>query len=100
MIKAVMFIGTPHRGSASSHIGAVVARILSSFRLRAIPEMLEAVAYDSLELMDMNARFEAISEDIAIVNMFEMVAQPQFGGLLELYVGLKIDICRRSALSA
>ncbi|KAB8269937.1 hypothetical protein BDV30DRAFT_241947 [Aspergillus minisclerotigenes] len=70
-IKAAVFLGTPHRGSASALQGARVAQVLRLFGLGTFPEIVEAVRYDSVELQDMHRRFEATSDHLKIVNFFE-----------------------------
>ncbi|KAE8138364.1 hypothetical protein BDV38DRAFT_282040 [Aspergillus pseudotamarii] len=70
-IKAAVFLGTPHRGSASALQGARVAHLFRLFGLGTSPEIMEAIRYDSVELQDMHRRFEAISNHLKIVNFFE-----------------------------
>ncbi|KAE8366385.1 hypothetical protein BDV27DRAFT_155999 [Aspergillus caelatus] len=70
-IKAAVFLGTPHRGSASALQGARVAHVFRLFGIGTFPEIVEAVRYDSVELQDMHRRFEAISNHLRIVNFFE-----------------------------
>ncbi|KAH7111469.1 P-loop containing nucleoside triphosphate hydrolase protein [Dactylonectria estremocensis] len=80
-IKAIMFLGTPHRGSASASLGVKAAKLFWAFGLKAAPSIVEAVTYDSIELQDMHRQFEAISDHMRIVNFYEKRETQEFWGL-------------------
>lgn len=81
-------MGTPHRGAASAKIAAIATRVLSLLWLHSVPEIVEAIRYDSHELRDMHRRFEAVSEDFTIVNFYELLKQPNLGGRYQEYVSI------------
>ncbi|OTB05501.1 hypothetical protein M426DRAFT_21816 [Hypoxylon sp. CI-4A] len=70
-IKAVMFLGTPHRGSNSASLGLRVAQLFRAFGLNANPSILKALLYDSVGLQDIHQQFEYISENLRIINFYE-----------------------------
>ncbi|RYP01145.1 hypothetical protein DL765_010878 [Monosporascus sp. GIB2] len=80
-IKAVLFLGTPHRGSADASIGVRWARFFNCFGLNALPSILEAITYDSVELQDMHRQFEAISGHLRIISFYEKRETVKFWGL-------------------
>ena len=82
----MVFLGTPHRGSASAWIGVGVAKFFRFSGLKAYPDIVEAVKYDSVELQDMHRHFEAISDHLRIINFYEKHKLPQFLGLWESIV--------------
>ncbi|KAH6653678.1 hypothetical protein BKA67DRAFT_660234 [Truncatella angustata] len=80
-IKALIFLGTPHRGSASASLAVKAAQIVRAFGLKASPSIVEAITYDSVELQDMHRQFEAISDHVRIVNFYEKQETQGFWGL-------------------
>jgi hypothetical protein len=86
-IKAMIFLGTPHRGSASASLGVKAAKLFRAFGLKASPSIVEAITYDSVELQDMHRHFEAISGDVRIVNVYEKRETQALWGLWSDIVG-------------
>ncbi|KAM5527058.1 Kinesin light chain 5 [Fusarium oxysporum f. sp. phaseoli] len=80
-IKAIMFLGTPHRGSASASLGVKAAKLFRAFGLKASPSIVEAITYDSVELQDMHRQFNAISDHVRIINFYEKRETQEFWGL-------------------
>ncbi|KAJ2992303.1 hypothetical protein NUW58_g2211 [Xylaria curta] len=82
-IKAVMFLGTPHRGSPSAWLGTKVARLFRLCGLNANPDIVEALMYDSPDLQDMHRRFEAKSDHLRLVNFYEMRNTTRLYGIFD-----------------
>ncbi|EXK77979.1 hypothetical protein FOQG_17325 [Fusarium oxysporum f. sp. raphani 54005] len=80
-IKAIMFLGTPHRGSASASLGVKAAKLFRAFGLKASPSIVEAITYDSAELQDMHRQFNAISDHVRIINFYEKRETQEYWGL-------------------
>ncbi|OJJ84728.1 uncharacterized protein ASPGLDRAFT_170633 [Aspergillus glaucus CBS 516.65] len=69
-VKAVLFLGTPHRGSNFSSWGKVIASLLQP--LSSNPSILGELTYDSLSLHDLHDRFMKVATKIQyIANFFE-----------------------------
>ena len=49
-VKAIVFLGTPHRGSSYARMGEIVRRIVSATGFDTNDRNLRALAYDSVEL--------------------------------------------------
>ncbi|PIG81916.1 eukaryotic translation initiation factor 3 subunit [Aspergillus arachidicola] len=68
--KAILFLGTPHRGSSFSKWGRMAARAL--WLIGSSPSMLAEVEYDSTFLLDLHTSFEAaVGDRVQVVNIFE-----------------------------
>lgn len=68
---AIMFLGTPHRGSKSAWLGTQAAILLYFFGKDSNIDVIKATQYDSLELQDMHRNFEKVSGSIDILNLYE-----------------------------
>ncbi|KAI1447159.1 hypothetical protein F5Y02DRAFT_379924 [Annulohypoxylon stygium] len=84
--RAIIFMGTPHRGSDESKFGLVIARTLGFFRLQSNPDILRSMEHDSPELGEMHQRFEAISQNVMGANFYEARKFRSFLGLRWTYV--------------
>ncbi|XDG01967.1 hypothetical protein ABKA04_001582 [Annulohypoxylon sp. FPYF3050] len=84
--RAIIFMGTPHRGSDESKFGLFIARILGFFRLQSNPDILRPMEYDSPELGEMHQRFEAISQSVMGADFYEARKFRSFLGLRWTYV--------------
>lgn len=68
--QAIIFLGTPHRGSTFSSWGRRVAGLLRL--VGSNPSILAEIEYDSTMLLDLHLGFEAgIGTETQIVNVFE-----------------------------
>ena len=68
--RAIVFLGTPHRGSAFTAFGSWVARAL--WPLGANPSILAGLEYDSIPLLDLHSDFiAAVSDNLRVFNFFE-----------------------------
>ncbi|BCS25428.1 uncharacterized protein APUU_50139S [Aspergillus puulaauensis] len=68
--QAIIFLGTPHRGSTFSSWGRRVAGLLRL--VGSNPSILAEIEYDSTMLLDLHMGFEAgIGTETQIVNVFE-----------------------------
>lgn len=68
--KAILFLGTPHRGSNFSVWGRLAAQAL--LPLGSNPSILGEVAYDSMPLLDLHRSFTAtLGDDVLVFNFFE-----------------------------
>ena len=68
--KAVLFLGTPHRGSRFSTWGSKIAQLLQP--LGSNPLLLFELAYDSPFLLRMHNDFvERCSESLQVFNFYE-----------------------------
>ncbi|KJK63773.1 Tetratricopeptide repeat [Aspergillus parasiticus SU-1] len=68
--KAILFLGTPHRGSSFSKWGRMAARAL--WLIGSSPSMLAEVEYDSTFLLDLHTSFEAaVGDRVQVFNIFE-----------------------------
>ena len=68
--KAVLFLGTPHRGSSFTRWGGIAAQILRP--LGSNPSILKEIEYDSLSLHDLDEDFAGLlTGDMRVVNFFE-----------------------------
>ncbi|KAJ6178143.1 hypothetical protein N7519_008604 [Penicillium mononematosum] len=68
--RAIVFLGTPHRGSTFSSWGRRVARLLRL--VGSNPSILEEIEYDSTMLLDLHIGFEAgIGAETQLINVFE-----------------------------
>ncbi|KAH7190668.1 hypothetical protein BKA60DRAFT_613127 [Fusarium oxysporum] len=79
--KAIIFLGTPHVGSASTSRSVKAAQVFHAFGLAALPSIVEAITHDSVELQDLHRQFEAISGHVRIVNFHEKRETLGFWGL-------------------
>jgi hypothetical protein len=69
-IKAIIFLGTPHRGSSFTLPGKLVAGLLRP--LGSNPSILAEVDYDSAFLLDLHSHFvRVVHDDLRVVNFFE-----------------------------
>ncbi|CAI6226687.1 unnamed protein product [Periconia digitata] len=69
-VKAIFFLGTPHRGSHFSAWGNVFVRLLQP--LGSNPLLLGEVVYDALPLSDLHRDFEnVLSENVEVINFYE-----------------------------
>ncbi|KAI0898019.1 hypothetical protein F4806DRAFT_460892 [Annulohypoxylon nitens] len=84
--RAIIFMGTPHRGSDESKFGLIIARMLGFFRLQSNSDILRPMEYDSPELGEMHQRFEAISQNVMGANFYEARKFRSFLGLRWTYV--------------
>ncbi|KAI0376669.1 hypothetical protein F5Y04DRAFT_285613 [Hypomontagnella monticulosa] len=80
-IRAVIFLGTPHRGSEAAKYAAKLARGFQFFGLDPNFDIVNAIGYDSPELRDMHRRFEAVSQDLLGVNFYEILKLRQLYGV-------------------
>ena len=55
--KAVIFLGTPHRGSAAAGIGEILRRIASAATFDTNDKNIRALKFDSPELESIHERF-------------------------------------------
>ena len=68
--KAIVFLGTPHRGSGFGARGRLAAHILQP--LGSNPSLLAEVEYDSTYLLDLHGQFvKVVPSDVYVVNFFE-----------------------------
>ncbi|KAJ5512053.1 hypothetical protein N7463_001605 [Penicillium fimorum] len=68
--KAIVFLGTPHRGSSFSSWGRRIAGLLGL--VGSNPSILAEIEYDSTMLLDLHTGFEAsIGAETQIINVFE-----------------------------
>ncbi|EXK23881.1 hypothetical protein FOMG_19368 [Fusarium oxysporum f. sp. melonis 26406] len=79
--KAIIFLGTPHVGSASISLSVKAAQFFHAFGLAPLPSIVEAITHDSVELQDLHRQFEAISGHVRIVNFHEERETLGFWGL-------------------
>jgi hypothetical protein len=69
--KAVIFLGTPHRGSSFSVFGSVAAWLLQP--LGSNPLLLQELVSDSHFLLDLHKDFErTMSKTLRVVNFYEL----------------------------
>ncbi|KAE8149842.1 hypothetical protein BDV25DRAFT_130058 [Aspergillus avenaceus] len=69
-VKAVLFLGTPHRGSSFSSWGKLLASFLRP--LSSNPSILEELTYDCLFLHELHEKFvKAATKVQQIINFFE-----------------------------
>lgn len=69
-IKAIVFLGTPHRGSSFTRLGRLAALALRP--LGSDASLLAEVDYDSEFLLDLQRMFEGlVADDVHVVNFFE-----------------------------
>ena len=67
---AILFLGTPHRGSSFNTLGRIVARALAPIGSSTL--LLEELAYDALPLLDMHEEFvNTVGKKLRVVNFFE-----------------------------
>lgn len=68
--KAILFLGTPHRGSSFGWWGWLKAKIL--LPKGSNPLILANLGYDSLPLLDLHRDFEgAVPDSLRVINFFE-----------------------------
>ncbi|KEZ46825.1 hypothetical protein SAPIO_CDS0134 [Scedosporium apiospermum] len=68
--KAILFLGTPHRGSSFGWWGWLKAKILVPKGSN--PLILANLGYDSLPLLDLHRDFEgAVPDSLRVINFFE-----------------------------
>ncbi|KAI9765373.1 MAG: hypothetical protein M1840_007453 [Geoglossum simile] len=69
-IRAIFFLGTPHRGSSFSRWGSIIAWALQP--LGSNPLLIQEVAYDSEFLLDLHRELVGSSKDkLRVINFFE-----------------------------
>lgn len=68
--RAILFLGTPHRGSSFTNLGR-----LAAFTLRPLgsnPSLLTEVEYDSESLLNLQGTFEStLPGNLRVVNFYE-----------------------------
>ena len=68
--KAILFLGTPHRGSSFTKLGRLVAQALRP--LGSNPLLLAELEYDSTFLQDLHMSFvQVVQNDLRVINFFE-----------------------------
>jgi hypothetical protein len=68
--KAILFLGTPHRGSSFGVWGWLAAQALQP--LGSNPLILANLEYDSISLLDLHRQFEGVTrDDLRVFNFFE-----------------------------
>ncbi|GMF76432.1 unnamed protein product [Aspergillus oryzae] len=98
--KAILFLGTPHRGSSFSKWGRIAARAL--WLIGSSPSMLAEVEYDSTFLLDLHTSFEAaVGDRVQVFNIFEQrptlilscvhEQSAKYGGVKVRNIGLPVD---------
>lgn len=70
LTKAILFLGTPHRGSSFTLLGRLAAQALRP--LGSNPSLLAEVEYDSTFLLDLHESFlDVVHDKLHVVNFFE-----------------------------
>lgn len=68
--KAILFLGTPHRGSSFTLLGQLAAQALRP--LGSNPSLLAEMEYDCTFLFDLHRRFMGVvHNELRVVNFFE-----------------------------
>jgi hypothetical protein len=68
--KAMLFLGTPHRGSSFTNLGRLAALALRP--LGSNPSLLTEVEYDSESLLKLDRTFQTtLPVDLRVVNFYE-----------------------------
>lgn len=72
-VKAVVFLGCPHRGVILARWGSRIARALNLFGLKANDRIFSELEGDSPHLRDLHKRFVRVADKqrIKVVNFFE-----------------------------
>lgn len=69
-VKAVIFLGTPHRGSSLTILGRLAAQALRP--LGSNPSLVAEIEYDSTALLDLHREFASvIHSNIQVFNFYE-----------------------------
>ena len=86
--KAVIFLGTPHRGSSAAEYGKVlggIARVVLDLSGSALlfgsinKKLIESLEQESRELLNIAEVFVPLSSSLHIVTYYETVAYPVIG---------------------
>ena len=68
--RAILFLGTPHRGSSFGPWGWILAYALQP--LGSNPSILANLEYDAISLRDLHEQFIAsVRDDLQVVNFYE-----------------------------
>lgn len=81
---AVVFLGTPHRGSRSAKAGTYFAALTAIYGLGSNQNMVGELQPESANLFDLHNNFVAVSGSMRIVNFFEKREQVVANVLKEL----------------
>ncbi|KAL8749696.1 MAG: hypothetical protein Q9184_006707 [Pyrenodesmia sp. 2 TL-2023] len=74
----VVFLGTPHRGSAETQHAHVVANIFSTFK-KVNKRIINVLEQDSDVLENQRQSFTSVSKDIRLVCLYEELSTPPIG---------------------
>jgi len=86
-VRALVFLGTPHRGSAHSWMGVIWARVRCLVGFWASPSMVAALTQDRPELNEMHHLFEAaLPHRTRVVNFYEKRKMVKLWGLFSYMV--------------
>ena len=68
---AVLFFGTPHRGSDKTTYGSILATVASTVSHRAKSSTIKALEVNSDELIDLTDRFRFRLKELEIFSFYE-----------------------------
>ncbi|PSS20674.1 hypothetical protein M430DRAFT_41958 [Amorphotheca resinae ATCC 22711] len=89
--KAVLFFGTPHRGSDQASIGSVIFNIFNNvisvtvpdrYLAKARQDLVALLKYQNQTLTDLSEAFRIQSKVLEIVSFYESASSPPFNKLL------------------
>jgi hypothetical protein len=78
----IIFLGTPHRGSATANLGGIIAKIAQITMRKPNSELLSSLASDSHFLESQRSDFSLVSEKIGVTCFYEELPANGFTGLV------------------
>ena len=90
--KAVMFFGTPHRGSEFTDLGETIRRIVSAAGFDTTKQNLRSLEVDSGMLEDCHRRFQQLQSRQGI-EIFTFQENRGVAGVAYLGLNSKVNLC-------
>ncbi|KAJ5160872.1 uncharacterized protein N7482_007876 [Penicillium canariense] len=88
--KALVFLGTPHRGSKSANLFAPIASALTPIGSNS--KILKDLAYDSPHLLGLHTDFLRVTRQMRVVNFYEERKSSTKIGPVKLFVEFVVEV--------
>jgi hypothetical protein len=78
LIRGIVFMGTPHRGSGAASLGSLCAAIAKSVGVSTNSRLVTSLKQDSDELTELSSDFRNCSEHLKMLSFYELDRTSRF----------------------